>query len=718
MDPSHAAYHSHASASDPSAHGVAPNMLNFDTMMGSEPAFSQALDSFGSGVQDDSCFVNNHHQFRLSRANSRLQPDFASLTASKMPAYAARSQAFPGQAPLPSRAAGPPSLDENHQIYTWDNFFNDSALENTALQAGGFNIRGADDCAECDSVCDGSCPSQCGDPGHGVCCDDDACGSPQLCLDESCQGASRPCTDENCLSETPLDTEPMSSHAMTDRDKAAAAALASFGENQLNMMQEGYVQPQTMVPDQLQFGDPSLSLLPQSLPCDSLSMESMFNNGPASFPNQPLQMSVAWTLATHIMQHHDPSHGLAHTGTCVANDPAQFISRCTLPKFYPNDHCSESYLAQMQAHDCGFQVQDPNAFAHHVLQEHKIALLLQAKKYQVPGYIQSQMHDTTGALQSTARRTGSRSTQSQFFSPAASPSTNMSLGPSLPTPSTLATPSPLGFDVDGASRPSSTKPVDASKEAKSSALAEDDQYVCRWLTGDSGCICGKRFDDDEQLQKHCKLEHLKQLDKTRDGFRCGWANCTRDTCFTQRSKLERHMQVHTGYKPVHCRICGAALSAKQALDQHMRIHTGETPWVCTFPGCGCSFKQQSALTMHERTHTGDKPLECEICHKRFSESSNLSKHRRTHNVKGLHECLLCHKDFHRLDQLRRHMSTNHKDRPAEVDALLNGAKPRSLMKGVSKSSKANAMARARTVDAETLEMIGDQLCDVFTEQDG
>ncbi|KMQ81364.1 metalloregulatory protein, partial [Lasius niger] len=143
-------------------------------------------------------------------------------------------------------------------------------------------------------------------------------------------------------------------------------------------------------------------------------------------------------------------------------------------------------------------------------------------------------------------------------------------------------------------------------------------------------------------------------------------------------------------KPVHCDICGAALSAKQALDQHMRIHTGETPWVCKFPGCGCAFKQQSALTMHERTHTGDKPLECEICHKRFSESSNLSKHRRTHNVKGMHECQLCGKDFHRLDQLRRHMGTNHKDRPAEVDALLSNAKTRLQRHKVSKSKRSRA----------------------------
>ncbi|CAI0652309.1 unnamed protein product [Colletotrichum noveboracense] len=208
--------------------------------------------------------------------------------------------------------------------------------------------------------------------------------------------------------------------------------------------------------------------------------------------------------------------------------------------------------------------------------------------------------------------------------------------------------------------------------------------TCKWKVSDDQ-ICGLRLPNDEALQKHCKEIHLSAMAKQAKGFPCLWSTCPRDTTFNQKSKLERHMQTHTGYKPVKCEVCQAALSAKQSLAQHMRIHTGEKPWKCNFLDCTQSFKQQSALTMHKRTHTGEKPLSCEICGKKFGESSNLSKHRKTHNVKGQFTCEVCGKDFHRLDQMRRHMRVHdNKDKDTQHG---NGSMGRVISGRVEKNTK-------------------------------
>ena len=623
MNASHLPFDAHMDANASSASGMAQMPFDFDSLMASNSNLSHGLDPFESCIHDDAC-LDHHHHLRLPKHNDKLQANFAQQLQPHASASTMRNHSHTSigeQRDTMSTAATSHSLGQN-PTYSWDHLFNDPSRHNSGLHAGTFGFCKDDDCAsECSSACEGSCPSQCGDAGHGVCCDDDACGSPNLCIDTACQGASRPCTDKTCLTETTAGEQPAAPAALTDTDKAAAAALTSFGDNQLQMVQGGFMQSSPTAPPPSPDGPLAYMGLPESIPCGSLSMDSLFTDGPSSFSNQPFHMAFEYTLANHIMQYHDPSHGLAHNGACVANDPAQFISRCTLPKFNPNDSLSDPYLPQLQSHECGFPVQDPNAFAHHIFEEHKPALMLHAQQLRFPGSSQSRAHASCGASHQDGPHAGCHvsvhPTYDRHFSPSQSSVTNVSMGPTLSTaPSSLATPSPLDPDAGFAEVSSIGIPQSPLNRAKSQVLAQEDQFLCRWACGDGGSICGKRFNDDEQLQKHCKLDHLKQLKKVRGGFRCGWANCTRDTCFTQRSKVERHMQVHTGceyrnsfavipmaevklilpVKPVHCNICGAALSAKQALDQHMRIHTGETPWVCKYPGCGCAFKQQSALS--------------------------------------------------------------------------------------------------------------------------
>lgn len=559
MDSSHMAFDGQMGSSNQSSNDNMANMhLDFDTLLSSEHSLHSGFGPYEHCIHDDSCL----HFTQPNKVQNRVQGNFAQTppaTSSSTFALNRSKSNRTDHGRTKSQMEFSSNID-NSQDYSWDHIFNDNALAGCNFQQGHDDFAACkdDDCVSmsCSSACEGSCPSQCGETGHAVCCDDDACDSPKLCVDEDCQEAVQPCTDEHCVVDPSMDQQqPQRSPAITDTDKAAAAALASFGENNPQMAQNGFIQ-QTQQSSTATDGFMNFANMPHSLPCGSLSMDSIFTNinGPPAFPNQQFQMAFEYALANHIMQYHDPSHGLANHGSCVANDPSQLITKCTLPKFNPNDLANtDPFLPQLPSHECGFQVQDPNEFAHHIFQEHKSTLMMtQRNQYGFPGHSHSHTHSS--GLPSHHHR-GSQgpyfnynmAPNSKHFSPSMSPLTNLSMGPSLSaTPVSLPTPSPLESEPSFTDATSTTKTLSPVCETKPQVMAQEDQFLCRWVVGHGDAICGQRFENDEQLQQHCKMDHLKQLKKANGGFRCGWANCTRNTCFTQRSKVERHMQVHTG----------------------------------------------------------------------------------------------------------------------------------------------------------------------------
>jgi len=75
--------------------------------------------------------------------------------------------------------------------------------------------------------------------------------------------------------------------------------------------------------------------------------------------------------------------------------------------------------------------------------------------------------------------------------------------------------------------------------------------VCEWLEagadGDSH-LCGKTFNNAIKLQQHAKDCHIAALRK-KTGYFCLWEGCNRrDKPFSQKGKVERHIQTHTGCK--------------------------------------------------------------------------------------------------------------------------------------------------------------------------
>ncbi|PTB76079.1 hypothetical protein M440DRAFT_1438842 [Trichoderma longibrachiatum ATCC 18648] len=582
-----------------------------------------------------------------------------------------------------STPAESPSVPETHFSFSWDTYFNDTLAETShPVRLGKDALPQTekhcdDDCRSmlsCTSACGISCPSQCGDTGQGMCCDDDACDDQELCLDEMCEDAVTPCTDANCSGLAKLGQLP-AEPGFSDGDKQAAAALASIGDTQLELMH---------------------STFPQFTPDSTFGSHPCFPGGTCShaFPHTSFQtttddglagqfwehLSQEDPLTTHILQYHDPRHFVDHARPCIADDPNLTIPKCALPKTVNGDLLSHGLGHNPHDFACGFEVNTLDQFASHIFEDHwymhmphsdlgnpsqhshledNFSLIPSRQNLPQPYFSNV---PSTNDLQLTA---SDSSLQSPPVAPPLSPPpTSQTTSPPAQAEESLTE---SQAESQAESMPSELTPISPPD------LETAVEHTCLWKSSD-GKVCHMQFKDADDLHNHTKNDHLKDMTRQHPGFCCQWENCTRATVFGQKSKLERHIQTHTGYKPVKCSICGLQLSAKQSLDQHMRVHTGEKPWKCKFPGCSHAFKQQSALTMHERTHTGYKPLRCDICGKSFGESSNLSKHRRTHNERGEHSCPICNKDFNRLDQLRRHLYSNHKCKPDEAESIAKANK--------------------------------------------
>lgn len=143
-------------------------------------------------------------------------------------------------------------------------------------------------------------------------------------------------------------------------------------------------------------------------------------------------------------------------------------------------------------------------------------------------------------------------------------------------------------------------------------------HACRWMN------CTERFEAFDKLTIHLSKVHVGS---GKSEYRCHWVPCDRDgKLFSQRQKIMRHIQTHTGAKPFQCQICQKHFSEANIMTQHMRTHTGEKPFQCDV--CQREFSVSASLTIHKRVHSGEKPFGCKYqgCNKRFAESSNLTKH--------------------------------------------------------------------------------------------
>ncbi|XP_065066838.1 uncharacterized protein LOC135692582 [Rhopilema esculentum] len=80
-----------------------------------------------------------------------------------------------------------------------------------------------------------------------------------------------------------------------------------------------------------------------------------------------------------------------------------------------------------------------------------------------------------------------------------------------------------------------------------------------------------------------------------------------------------------------CPLCAKIFPFKSKLQRHVLVHTGIKPYKCNV--CGRGFTQQIDLQRHLTRHTGEKPFKCHLCKAQFIRADNLRKHAKdTHFV--------------------------------------------------------------------------------------
>ncbi|XP_066970562.1 zinc finger and BTB domain-containing protein 7A-like isoform X6 [Macrobrachium rosenbergii] len=94
---------------------------------------------------------------------------------------------------------------------------------------------------------------------------------------------------------------------------------------------------------------------------------------------------------------------------------------------------------------------------------------------------------------------------------------------------------------------------------------------------------------------------------------------------SQRLIENSYEEVAADGRKIHkCMHCQFTSNHKTKLERHILVHTGERPYACSF--CSYAFTQKSNLKRHMQTHTGEKPFACPMCPYRAGQKRNLTSH--------------------------------------------------------------------------------------------
>ena len=495
---------------------------------GYDPVVSQSRPSSPFGFQTTSyADPSNDSTFVTPSYSSYAQPNFLGTVDSQQSVASWPQQ---DATSIPTTLPDSVSMDPSHlSFFTGDGdsvFPRYVPMDNDAMYLN-----------RCDSPCAESCKSQCGEDGEA-----------DICHDPNCEDVSDFCTDADCVDRVACSFNKCPVTGISSGDEDAAATLASIhgGSSEgASPGVDGELSTQTQSSLRL-----ATSASPQSSLIASPPLSAQYTGTfPNYFPHQPMSMpfypalhgdfGMNLDLVDDLIMHHNPqqqshSHSTPHFRPCPLDNAQLLTRRCMLPRSMYHEPDAQSLGQMTEANNfdliqdaCGVYLSGPDEVLPHIANNHPRAFTT------LQSYLQT---NATAPGITDANKAALLSAIGVMGPPRAPGSVSSVFDPYSTTPS--STPH------------DSATPVTQASDATLDTVDSTSQFVCKWRE-DSGRACGQHFDDSEGLHQHV-VTHSRNLKKAGAGHRCRWAGCTRAEgpkgCFPQRTKLERHLQTHTGCK--------------------------------------------------------------------------------------------------------------------------------------------------------------------------
>ncbi|KAM8921243.1 zinc finger protein 770 [Pelodytes ibericus] len=153
-------------------------------------------------------------------------------------------------------------------------------------------------------------------------------------------------------------------------------------------------------------------------------------------------------------------------------------------------------------------------------------------------------------------------------------------------------------------------------------------------------VCHRHFKNLETFLKHQRLHNdftaRRSATACQKKFRMAPVYCF--SCCRTFATEENRQRHRCGFedgiankKTEHqrCEGCSKVFQSRSKLERHMLIHTGQKPFACAH--CGKTFRQKTHLKIHQLTHTQERPFQCGHCFKSFKTQAKLIKHEEVHS---------------------------------------------------------------------------------------